>query len=136
MTELANSNYAALDLDQRLEVLSALVGAALEGPSLRADLESRLEECARVRRTMAEENRVSLPKGPACDQSPPSCFGDLLLPTGRLGCTSAKQYRDIAWLVQLLALACRCSAYAYKSQNLCRALHCSEATCLMACPAS
>ena len=31
-------------------------------PSLRADLESRLEECARVRRTMAEENRVSLTK--------------------------------------------------------------------------
>ena len=58
MAELASSDYAALSMDQRLEVLSALMGAALEGPSLRAELDTRLEECARVRRTMAEENRV------------------------------------------------------------------------------
>ena len=58
MAELANSDYAALSLEQRLEVLNTLLGAALEGPSLRADLDARLEECARVRRTMAEENRV------------------------------------------------------------------------------
>ena len=61
MAELASSDYAALSMDQRLEVLSALMGAALEGPSLRAELDTRLEECARVRRTMAEENRVRDP---------------------------------------------------------------------------
>lgn len=55
---LEAGDYATLSLEQRVAVLSALVHQALEGPSVRAALEQRLEEVARVRRHMWEEAKV------------------------------------------------------------------------------
>ena len=56
--ELATSEYGALPLPTRLGILGALVQLALDGPSVRAALEAKLEEAARVRKAMAEDAKV------------------------------------------------------------------------------
>jgi WSTF, HB1, Itc1p, MBD9 motif 1 len=51
--------YGDLTVEQRVSILSTLVHLALDGPSVRATLEQRLEEVARVRRFMWEEAKVT-----------------------------------------------------------------------------
>lgn len=56
--ELETLEYGALPLPTRLGILGALVQLALDGPSVRAALEAKLEEAARVRKAMAEDAKV------------------------------------------------------------------------------
>ena len=60
MRELETLEYGALPLPTRLGILGALVQLALDGPSVRAALEAKLEEAARVRKAMAEDAKVGL----------------------------------------------------------------------------
>ena len=56
--ELEAAEYGALPLQTRLAILGALMQLALDGPSVRAALEGKLEEAARVRKAMAEAVKV------------------------------------------------------------------------------
>ena len=76
MRELETSEYGALPLPTRLGILGALVQLALDGPSVRAALEAKLEEAARVRKAMAEDAKVG--------QRFPSC-GSMWRPLQGLG---------------------------------------------------
>ena len=58
ISHLAEQDYDAFPLEQRLDVLQTLVHAALEGPSVRLCLEHRLEEAQRIRKQMWEEAKV------------------------------------------------------------------------------
>ena len=58
MRELETAEYGALSLLTRLGILGALVQLALDGPSVRAALEAKLEEAARVRKAMAEDAKA------------------------------------------------------------------------------
>ncbi len=56
--ELETAEYGTLPLQTRLAILGALMQLALDGPSVRAALEGKLEEAARVRKAMAEDAKV------------------------------------------------------------------------------
>ncbi|KAK9817548.1 hypothetical protein WJX74_003802 [Apatococcus lobatus] len=58
ITQLAEQDYDAFPLEQRLDVLQTLVHAAMEGPSVRLCLELRLEESQRIRKQMWDEAKV------------------------------------------------------------------------------
>ena len=51
--------YATLGLGARLDALCALVHAALDGPSVRACLDGRVEESQRVRKLLWDEAKAS-----------------------------------------------------------------------------
>eukprot|EP00884_Botryococcus_braunii_P016830 jgi/Botrbrau1/3830/Bobra.0183s0056.2 len=59
--------YGDLAIEQRVAILSTLVHLALDGPSVRATLEQRLEEVARVRRFMWEEAKAEKRRRAAAD---------------------------------------------------------------------
>ncbi|KAK9816480.1 hypothetical protein WJX72_000803 [[Myrmecia] bisecta] len=55
---LQQGDYGALTLEQRCAVLVTLVHNAIDGPSVRACLDGRLEEAQRIRKQMWEEARL------------------------------------------------------------------------------
>lgn len=59
MRDLESQEYEALGMGERLHVLGLLVRAVLDGPTLRACLDMRIEETQRIRKQMFEEARVS-----------------------------------------------------------------------------
>ena len=63
---LEHAEYDELSLEARVAALSALVHLALEGPSVRACLDGRLEEAQRVRKLMWEDAKARRAARP-CD---------------------------------------------------------------------
>ena len=60
---LAVGEYGDLPLGVRVGVLAQLTHLALDGPLVRACLDARLDECARVRKLMWDESKVcALPR--------------------------------------------------------------------------
>ena len=55
---LAVGEYGDLPLGVRVGVLAQLTHLALDGPLVRACLDARLDECARVRKLMWDESKV------------------------------------------------------------------------------
>lgn len=72
--QLDTHEYEDLGLEVRLDILATLVACVLEGPTLRACLDMRLEENQRIRRQMFEEARVR-PSASVHLWSPSSCTG-------------------------------------------------------------
>lgn len=60
---LAAGEYNSLSLAERAQVLVFLVQGVLDGPTLRALLDSRMEDLLAQKRTVIEEGKVSV--GPA-----------------------------------------------------------------------
>ena len=58
MAALEHAEYDELPLEARVAALTALVHLALEGPSVRACLDGRLEEAQRVRKLMWEDAKA------------------------------------------------------------------------------
>lgn len=58
LQHLKTREYDDLSFEQRVGILRTLVHLALDGPAVRASLESRIEETQRVRKQMFEEAKV------------------------------------------------------------------------------
>jgi hypothetical protein len=56
--ELEAHGYNALTLEQRISVLCMLCHMVIDGPSVRAALEARVEEAGRIRKQMFEDAKV------------------------------------------------------------------------------
>lgn len=61
MAALEGGEYSGLTLEMRMAALVALVHLALDGHSVRACLDSRLEEAQRVRKAMWDDAKVIMP---------------------------------------------------------------------------
>ena len=57
---LLTKDYAQTTLDERVAMLTSLVHLTVDGPTIRNNLELRLEEQGKVRKKMWEDARVSL----------------------------------------------------------------------------
>ena len=60
LVALERGGYQQLSLEQRVELLCTLVHMAIDGPSVRAAIETRSEEAQRIKKQMWEEAKVRM----------------------------------------------------------------------------
>ena len=60
LQQLKTREYDDLSFEQRVNVLRTLAHLALDGPTVRASLEGRIEEAQRIRKQMWEEAKVRM----------------------------------------------------------------------------
>lgn len=60
LQQLKTREYDDLSFEQRVNVLRTLAHLALDGPTVRASLEGRIEEAQRIRKQMWEEAKVRI----------------------------------------------------------------------------